>query len=298
MMKYKDLVIALKRGVTSKELMERYEFKSEEELQAWIKKISPVKYPELFRQLRRNDKRTVTSGESSSKNVIELAAEMLAEIELAASAEENVETEVKAEQDVKPEAEVEVKTQEVLEISELEQLQKDESEISSILCTLEDKHKTCVQERRQIVGILINKKQELEILLQKVKESEKTVTEKYEIYTRLAGKMQNLDGEIQSYRVFLQQIRGRIEELKKVIILVSKDSIELENQELPKISFEEMNVELEKLLKMEEADELTLKELKTLAKLFLIVRTFDKYEVCFDSSKMEDIFKKLQNTLA
>lgn len=297
-MKYKDLVIALKRGVTSKELMERYEFKSEEELQAWIKKISPVKYPELFRQLRRNDKRTVTSGESSSKNLIELAAEMLAEIELAAVEEEKTETEVTVEQELKTETEVEIKAEEVPQLSELQQLQKDEEEVSSFICTLECKHKACMQERRQIVATLNLKKQELETLLQKIKECEKTVTEKYENYTRLAGEMQNLDGEIQSYRVFLQQIRGRIEELKKVIILVSKDSIELENQELPKISFEEMNVELEKLLKMEEADELTLKELKTLAKLFLIVRTFDKYEVCFDSLKMEDIFKKLQNTLA
>jgi len=293
MMSVKDLIIALKHGATTKELLERYGFQTEEELHNWIKHISPVKYSDFFRQIKRNDKRT-SSDDSSSKTAIEIAAQMLAEIDAAALEDE---TEIKVELDVITEKEMEAKNEQVPQVSELEQLQKDENEMAALICILEGKHKACVQERREIVVTLNHKKQELETLLQKIKECEQVVTVKYENYTKLASEMQNLDSDIHTYRAFLQEIRGRIEELKQVLILVSRDNVEIENHELPQIALEEVNAEFEKLLKIEDAEELTLKEIKTLAKLLLVVRNFDKYEVLFDNIKMEEVFKKSLKTL-
>jgi len=296
MMSVKDLIISLKHGATTQKLMERYQFQTEEALYSWIKHISPVKYSKFLHQIKQNDKQ-IASSVSSTKNVVEIAAEMLAEIDAAALEEAEYETEVKVEQNVITEKEMEAKNEQVPQVSELEQLQKDENEMAALICILEGKHKACVQERREIVVTLNHKKQELETLLQKIKECEQVVTVKYENYTKLASEMQNLDSDIHTYRAFLQEIRGRIEELKQVLILVSRDNVEIENHELPQIALEEVNAEFEKLLKIEDAEELTLKEIKTLAKLLLVVRNFDKYEVLFDNIKMEEVFKKSLKTL-
>ena len=89
----------------------------------------------------------------------------------------------------------------------------------------------------------------------------------------------------------------KIAELKKVTVFVYKSgSIEVENADIPNISEETMSLELTKLITLPDAEEFTIKELKIIAKVKLMVQSItekinDTVELVFDSTEVQKFYE-------
>lgn len=286
-MTVKQLHIALKQGKTTQEIVEKFNFSSEEEFLAFLKKIANFKYDEFVRQLRRNDKRAMRLDNGSEYTPIETETAHEAPVEFDVSTDIETSTET-------IEQETNMETPQVTRVSQLEILKGEEQEFSDILCSLEGQHKALVCERKRIADGLQETKSELEKLLQKVAQYEEEVTTKWEQYSLLAAQMQKLDGEMNAYRSALNDIREAMEKLRQVVILVTPDNIEVENEVLPQVSPEEVSDNFAELLTHEEAEELKVREIKTLAQLLVVVKHYERYEMLFENSKMEALFEKFK----
>lgn len=283
MMKCKDLRIILKHGATTQMVCQKYGFETEEKLFEAIRKITPTGAEEIIRQLRKNDKR-VRGQESIGDVKSEVQTDLAEVVEPTAEAEVDIE---KVDDDTESESDS--------YISEMEQLEQDEAEMSNWLCGLEQKHKSLVAARREISEFLRATKQELTLLRKQIAKQSEAMEAKAALLQESSIQMRILDQEMSDYRSLLDDIRARMEELKQVFILVSSNGIEVENAEIPFIRDEDVSLKTDALLHHEAADELTVREIKTVAKLLLVVGSYEKYELMFDNSRMETFFEQVKS---
>lgn len=291
-MKTKDIHIACKRDDGIGYLMERFEISEKEELFEAIRKVTPSGAEELIRRLdkkhKRNERREKTNAGAELTEEESNQTDMQAE----QKSEEISDMEYVQETTEEPEGEKQNKNK----VLNLEQLKKQEAELSSEICYLEGQHKNLVSRRRELVGALKKAQKALEELRRILREQEKNVTNIYTQYYKCAEQMETIGLDRKACKELLEDTRRQIIDLQKVTILVYQNGqIEVENGENPTISEEESVSELGKLVCMPEAGELTINELKTVAKLQKMVNFFqdngNTFELVFDSSKVQSFWQ-------
>ena len=272
-MKSKDIYIALKRDECINYLMEQFGFSQKEELFEAIRKVTPSEAEDLIRKLEKKQKR---SGRRDKTN----ASTELTDGEVILTEEEPVQN-----------------LEDVVNM-DLEQLKTQEQELSAEVCRLEGKHKELVSKRRDLVGALERAQRALKELRRILHEQESNVTNLYDQYNECADEMDAINQERRACKELLVDTRRQIVDLQKITILVYQNGhIEVENAEIPTISDEEIISELGKLICMPEAGEITINEIKTIAKLQKMVKLYEDngnaFELVFDSSKVQSFWETM-----
>ena len=294
-MKSKDIHIALKREDGISYLMERFEFSDKDVLFEAIRRVTPSGAEELIRKLEKKQKQKRSGRRDKANANAELTIE-----EVVLSEEQPVQnfecdfyvedthedTDEKFEQD----------EQNLNTTLDLEQLKAQEQELSAEVCRLEGVHKELVSKRRDLVGSLERAQKALKELRRILHEQESNVTKLYEQYNECAEEMESINQERRAYKELLEDTRKQIVNLQKITILVYQNGcIEVENAEIPTISDAEIVSELGELIGMPEAGEITINELKTIAKLQKMVKFYETngkvFELVFDSSKVQSFWE-------
>ena len=292
-MKSKDVFIALKRDDGINYLMERFEFSQKEELFEAIRKVAPSGAEDLIRKLEKKQKRSgrrdkaIASAEPTDEDVAQTEEQPVQNSEVAVDMDDTQE-------DIDEEFEQE--EQDMSKILDLEQLKAQEQELSAEVCRLEGKHKELFSKRRDLVGALERAQKALKELRRILHEQESNVTNLYDQYNECAAEMDAINQERRAYKELLEDTRKQIVDLQKITVLVYQNGrIEVENAEIPSISDEEIISELGKLICMPEAGEITINELKTIAKLQKMVKFYEDngnaFELVFDSSKVQSFWE-------
>ena len=280
----KDLHIAVKRNDGVEYLISRFGIPDEETLFETVRKIVPLKAEDFIKVLKKKQKqlskkRNKNSEEVDSSSMVQSSEEQ----------EQNMELFI---QDVQEEE------KDIHVVYTLEQLIEEEKKLSAKICEIEGEHKDLVAKRKRLVERLEFCRKALKELNRLLHEQEEKVTNTYSEYLECASQMEVLNGEKKKYMEQLNEIRNKIEDLKKITIYVYENStIEMENMPIQYIEDGEIAVASRKLYELPEAEELTVKEIKTIAKLQIVVNMIERSgyqaEFVFDSSKVQKFWETL-----
>lgn len=309
MLSAKAVKCRIKNGATSAEMMQKYGFETEEELFVALKRIFKFNSATVISDLQRNDKRASsrqprvsTSIEIQKTDVSVMVKECITTQSSIIS--ENTEGISCTHDTVSEDFETALPSEPTaivppIEIPcKLEELIRDESELSKTLMQLETKHKTIVSKRLSCVKSLTACKKTCEELQRLISENKKRLTDVITEYTDLAGQMKNLTDEISVTRSILAETREQIASLRKVEIYVYANStIDVEHAD--SFTFDETTIDISELIQQPDAEELTIKELKNVAKLLKMVQSFNsegiQYELSFENQKVQDFFETIIN---
>ena len=303
----KDLHIAVKRNDGVEYLLSRFEILDEETLFETVRKIVPAKAEEFIKILKKKQKQLAKKRNKSSDEVDTRR--------MVQSSEEKVETTDPVIQELPKEDEIILQGDEVEDANEadesetaeevvsvdetLEQLLEQEKELSSKICSVEVGHKELVTKRKRLVEELGFCQKALKELQRLLGEQESKVTSIYSEYLECASQMEVLNGEKRQYMEQLDEIRNKIENLKKITICVYQNStIEMENLPIDYIEESEIATVSRKLYELPEAEELTVKEIKTIARLQIVVNMIERSgyqaEFIFDNTKVQKFWESIQ----
>lgn len=279
----KDLHIAIKNGHGVQYMMERYQFEKEENLYEAIRTITPSGAPGFINDLKKNQKKLDKKAKRNTQAKAKLQASEQHEAETTSTDEPIVITKSSEEKEIQ-------------QHKTLEELQKEEQELSATLCKLEDAHKQMVAQRRDCISRFKRAKKALTELQRILLAQQDNVSAIYEEYEALDCMMQKNNKECSVNRQLLQGVRSQIEDLRKVIIFVYKNGIiEVENANIPSISEESINIGVTELISFPNAEEFTIKELKTIAKVRLMVEAIKQndcgFELVFDSLEVQKFYE-------
>lgn len=285
-MQAKDVHIALKREDGIAYLMERFGFTSEEELFEVIKKVVP-KGKNLINGLKRqrkfNMRRDRLNDDLSLANEEEVDSREATDDEYESAFEE-------------PEPEILLLHR--TRVEDMKSLKTEEEELSRKVRELEAEHKKLVSQRRDAVSGLKRAKGNLAELRRLLKIQQEIVMKLYKEYESCTSQMENLNQERRDFQKWLDDVRTTISELNKVTIFVYEDgTIEIENAEIPSISENAILGELGKLLSFDEAEVLTIREARTMAKLLVIMKFLKENkretELVLDSPRFQNVWQSL-----
>ena len=288
-----DVHIFQKNGKSINDLMLKFGFESEDDVEDEIRKMFKRGSSNMIKQLRKN-------GETKKHRRKDTKVEASQEMDEAITTQEETE-------ELENDGTIASLESQPSKIS-LEDLQKQESEYSALLIEYEQKHKSCMQVRRDIVTRLQSVDTECNSLLQKVKELEATMKELQAEYEEATLKMAYCHDDVLSTRRTLQKVRKQIEEAKKVEIFVYKNgNFELEqlsSGEKVERTFEDLLEELAqtdtdftRLLSMPGADEMTVRQLKTAINLQMIIKSFEEqglgYSIIFEDEQLQKFYETM-----
>jgi len=175
----------------------------------------------------------------------------------------------------------------------LNELLEAEKFLSDNCVSLEKEHNALINARREDVKTLVNIKRTLEELKRLLQANQNRLTTVLENYNSKAEQMLRVSSEISACKEMLADTRAQIEEAQKLKVSVfSGGTIECENGELEYPSEAEISQLFPTLILLAAAEELTIKQIKTVAKLVLIVKRIDqKYELEFDSDLVQKLYE-------
>lgn len=277
----KDIHLAVKRADGTEYLMRRFAIMTIEELEDAIRHVTPGQSEELIKKLRKKQRKfTIVENDVIESNEPEKL-----------SAEDNFEAYEGTETDMEHE-EKDVKEAADLSLT-LEQVRQDEEELSAKLCVLEGEHKVLIAQRREYLLQLGNVRHALKKLRDEVTAKEVEVDQLYSAYEACAAAMEQLNVEKQFQQELLQETRERRAALEKVTIFVYADgNLSIENAEIPQIEDETLREAVNRLLILPEAEPFTVKTVKNMARLHLIVDAFgEKAEIVFDSLELQTFWE-------
>lgn len=174
-----------------------------------------------------------------------------------------------------------------------------EEELSRLLITEESKHSDLVSKR----ATLKEKFKEQQALLldyqKKLSSAKQQFEETYSIWCSLGDEMKSQTSKISSLRDDLQVLREEIKILSKISILVYvSGEIELESSDMAIPSAPEKEHDLfNRIVEMECAEGLTVKNIRQLSKLKVLVDELNEsstpYEITFDTDTLEEVFNSI-----
>lgn len=296
----KNVRVCIKRGLTAKDIVEKYGLQSEEELYSQIRKMT-YHCKSIIADIRKNEKKNVLKkkAEKGEENPKDYEEE---ELEISPESEEVAE---EMESEVQTVATQTLETTEANSRKTLEDLLEEEANLSQEVCALEGAHKEKIQKRRTIMDNLLEIRKESENMLENLACLREKAEQLKSEYDETATEMRGMSEEISIYKEILAELRAQIENAKKLTILVYSDgNIEIESKgvEVPifVIPVEEQNAILTSLITQPEAEGFTIRELKTLARLLPMVRQLEgiKYEIVFDNPKLENFYQSIAATAA
>ena len=296
----KEIKIAIKRGETISELQERFALISEQVVLDIIGKTFKNGTTAIIKQLKRNEKLQKREHTSLEKNQ---AMELSEQDEIAniSSGEEefltdnlmeNVDTDATA-----------VETETIFE-----QLQADEKEYSRLLLELEQKHKACVQNRRQIVERLQTVNAKCSELLKEVERMETELGKLKSSYDDVTLEMLDYTSDISATKKLLSDLRKQIAEAQKISIFVYKNGdVELEQvssgekveKSLKELigEFHQDEMEFTKLVGQPMAEEMTVTQLRIIINVQTMARSFEEqgisYKFIFEDEKLQRFYDSI-----
>jgi len=292
----KDIYYVLKREVDGiSELMEQFGFSTEKELFEVIKKVAPSKSKDFIKDLKRQRKNFNKRAKEANEGN-QVVEENTAQKEFTTEIPEEI-FEVETET-------LETKSEEKIEITveNLEDLKKQEQELSALVCELEKKHKGYVAIRKDCLSRLELANRALTELRRILKLQEENVLEIYTKYGECASAMQEINQEKNAQTKKLEEIRARIFELEKITIFVFSDgTIDVENADIPYVLEEQVINKFNELILRPETMEvsITAKQIQTIAKLLLMTESYRKehctFEVEFDSKELQKFYETVES---
>lgn len=289
----KDLHIAIKKGHGVQYMMARHHFASEDLLFEAIRNLSPLGATGFISDLKKNQKQLDKKAKRNTTADVNIQTSEDAGSEDSPEEKLNVqsseETSTGSSEPIDDEAEMGSPVT-------IEQLEKDEQELSANLCKLEDEHKQMAAQRRDCMSRFGKAKKAMVELQRILRVQQENVTAIYDEYETLAAKMQDNNKERAAYMELLEVVRSQIAELRKVTVFVYESGvIEVENAKFPSIDEESLNIALTELISMPDAEEFTIKKLKTIAKVRLIVNALEQdnpeIELVFDSLEVQKFYE-------
>ena len=293
-MSSKDLHVALKNQATEEELMERYGVDSSEELYEVMSKVTPGNFEYFKKEIKKNQKnrsRKDAKKEMALDNQKEDEQIELTNFETLTDQSSEVEN-GKVGKNMVDYTAVEESTNDEPKTS-LNELLEAEKFLSDNCVSLEKEHNALINARREDVKTLAEIKRTLEELKRLLQVNQSKLTTVLENYNSKAEQMLRVSSEISACKEMLADTRAQIEEAKKLKISVFSDgTIECENGELEFPCEAEVSQLFSTLILLAAAEELTIKQVKTVAKLVSVVKKIDqKYELEFDSDLVQKLYE-------
>ena len=293
-MSSKDLHVALKNQATEEELMERYGVDSSEELYEVMSKVTPGNFEYFKKEIKKNQKnrsRKDAKKEMALDNQKEDEQIELTNFETLTDQSSEDENGTVGKNMVDYTA-VEESTNDEPKPS-LNELLEAEKFLSDNCVSLEKEHNALINARREDVKTLAEIKRTLEELKRLLQVNQSKLTTVLENYNSKAEQMLRVSSEISACKEMLADTRAQIEEAKKLKISVFSDgTIECENGELESPCEAEVSQLFSTLILLAAAEELTIKQVKTVAKLVSVVKKIDqKYELEFDSDLVQKLYE-------
>lgn len=289
----KDLHVALKNQATE-ELMERYGVDSSEELYEVMSKVAPGNFEYFKKEIKKNQKNRLRKDEKKKMaldNQKEDEQIELTNFETLTDQSSEVEN-GKVGKNMVDYTAVEKPTNDEPKPS-LNELLEAEKFLSDNCVSLEKEHNALINARREDVKTLALIKRTLEELKRLLQVNQSKLTTVLEDYNSKAEQMLRVSSEISACKEMLADTRAQIEEAKKLKVSVFSDgTIECENGELESPCEAEVSQLFSTLILLAAAEELTIKQVKTVAKLVSVVKKIDqKYELEFDSDLVQKLYE-------
>lgn len=290
----KDLHVALKNQATEEELMERYGVDSSEELYEVMSKVAPGNFEYFKKEIKKNQKNRLRKDEKKKMaldNQKEDEQIELTNFETLTDQSSEVEN-GKVGKNMVDYTAVEKPTNDEPKPS-LNELPEAEKFLSDNCVSLEKEHNALINARREDVKTLALIKRTLEELKRLLQVNQSKLTTVLEDYNSKAEQMLRVSSEISACKEMLADTRAQIEEAKKLKVSVFSDgTIECENGELESPCEAEVSQLFSTLILLAAAEELTIKQVKTVAKLVSVVKKIDqKYELEFDSDLVQKLYE-------
>lgn len=290
----KDLHVALKNQATEEELMERYGVDSSEELYEVMSKVAPGNFEYFKKEIKKNQKNRLRKDEKKKMaldNQKEDEQIELTNFETLTDQSSEVEN-GKVGKNMVDYTAVEKPTNDEPKPS-LNELLEAEKFLSDNCVSLEKEHNALINARREDVKTLALIKRTLEELKRLLQVNQSKLTTVLEDYNSKAEQMLRVSSEISACKEMLADTRAQIEEAKKLKVSVFSDgTIECENGELESPCEAEVSQLFSTLILLDAAEELTIKQVKTVAKLVSVVKKIDqKYELEFDSDLVQKLYE-------
>ncbi len=290
----KDLHVALKNQATEEELMERYGVDSSEELYEVMSKVAPGNFEYFKKEIKKNQKNRLRKDEKKKMaldNQKEDEQIELTNFETLTDQSSEVEN-GKVGKNMVDYTAVEEPTNDEPKPS-LNELLEAEKFLSDNCVSLEKEHNALINARREDVKTLALIKRTLEELKRLLQVNQSKLTTVLEDYNSKAEQMLRVSSEISACKEMLADTRAQIEEAKKLKVSVFSDgTIECENGELESPCEAEVSQLFSTLILLAAAEELTIKQVKTVAKLVSVVKKIDqKYELEFDSDLVQKLYE-------
>lgn len=290
----KDLHVALKNQATEEELMERYGVDSSEELYEVMSKVAPGNFEYFKKKIKKNQKNRLHKDEKKEMaldNQKEDEQIELTNFETLTDQSSEVEN-GKVGKNMVDYTAVEKPTNDEPKPS-LNELLEAEKFLSDNCVSLEKEHNALINARREDVKTLALIKRTLEELKRLLQVNQSKLTTVLEDYNSKAEQMLRVSSEISACKEMLADTRAQIEEAKKLKVSVFSDgTIECENGKLESPCEAEVSQLFSTLILLAAAEELTIKQVKTVAKLVSVVKKIDqKYELEFDSDLVQKLYE-------
>ncbi len=290
----KDLHVALKNQATEEELMERYGVDSSEELYEVMSKVAPGNFEYFKKEIKKNQKNRLRKDEKKKMaldNQKEDEQIELTNFETLTDQSSEVEN-GKVGKNMVDYTAVEKPTNDEPKPS-LNELLEAEKFLSDNCVSLEKEHNALINARREDVKTLALIKRTLEELKRLLQVNQSKLTTVLEDYNSKAEQMLRVSSEISACKEMLADTRAQIEEAKKLKVSVFSDgTIECENGELESPCEAEVSQLFSTLILLAATEELTIKQVKTVAKLVSVVKKIDqKYELEFDSDLVQKLYE-------
>ena len=175
----------------------------------------------------------------------------------------------------------------------LQELLDAEKFLSDNCIALENEHNALLTARKKDVQTLSEIQSVLEELQRLLKANQSMMNTVLADYNSKAEQMLRVSSEISACKEMLADTRAQIEEAKKLKVSVFSDgTIECENGELESPCEAEVSQLFSTLILLAAAEELTIKQVKTVAKLVSVVKKIDqKYELEFDSDLVQKLYE-------
>ena len=284
----RDIHFALKKRDSIDCLIKKFQFLDKEELYEAIRKITPIGADDLIRKLETRQRSNERQGKPAKQKDIQPVQKL--------TEKDNVTEKVPCQETVDEKSQLETGKHHANALASLDQMKEKERELSSSLCELESRHKSLMSIRRELVKKLEDSRKKLNEIQEMLNEQETNVTDLYGQYNECAKKMGDINQKCNVRKELLEEIRVKIKNLEKVTILIYENgTLEVENADIPTISEEKLSFELGNLIGIPEAGEITINELKTIAKLKEMVKVYNEngytFEFIFESVKLQDFWE-------
>lgn len=296
----KDIHIQRKRGRGVSFLLERYNISDEKSLFDIIHRLSPGDAEQLIREFKRNEKkRSADSYHEKNKNDASKSSKK-EEFEIVINPIFDFHTDEATSSSSGLQSELDSTTEKKsIESNELQRLHDEEIELRTRLNRLETEHKELNEKRAKNFDLVKELKKKCELLLQEVENLNVQVGEYRKRHDDMSRKITKSAEDIKSTREILENVREKIRQLRAISIFIYEDGrIEVEGADIPDIQETDINLLYEVLIKKPDAEIFTIRELKALARLILMVGQYQKdissLELYFDNEKLQIYY----NTLA